>query len=187
MKITRMSFGGSVLLEVGTPSTFELRVSPDMTFRPECITANFPWSGIVQIDEFTIGNISVLIGLPMDAAYFDSTAYLNELTKRRTRWSRFVEFIRTRVFRRLPKPQPELPRLQLPVMTPSTPLVIRGRYNGKAFPAEMAKTYLFYIRLSGPGMAEQQDFLDEIIGERTSRNPEFMALVNEAKLRRAVK
>ena len=72
VKVERYAFSVSTDLVTGTASSFSEANSPDVTFRPQRITANVPHEGLVIVDGIRVANVNVTVGGVFDAFDFNA-------------------------------------------------------------------------------------------------------------------
>ena len=123
MKIESYSFTLSALITLGVAEPFEMQGTPNVTLRPRRVLANCPGLGF-EVDSFKFGVVEAFIVYPLYLALLDEPIVL-----KRSVWYRIVRFFR-RLLGREVEPDTYYPPLDLPVIGPTTPVRIRGRYDG---------------------------------------------------------
>lgn len=78
-KVERYGFAVNQLLTLGTTTAFTQTNNPDVTIRPQRVTANAPAPGFVTLTEIKVKNVSVIVGGEQDAYDYNANAVDSEL------------------------------------------------------------------------------------------------------------
>jgi hypothetical protein len=109
-RLVPYSFGMSQMLSIGKAEGIYVTQQPDVIIKPDRMLTNVPCENFVIIDQFLIGNLSVLIG-PIDAYLFTQ------------RWLRSERSVPESL-------DPELLNMPMPTLRTSERATMHAHYTG---------------------------------------------------------